>query len=173
MRKISLIRNVYKEGEIDEILSWADIIYVGPGNTEFMLSKWREFSIAEKLRKIYEEDGAVLSGMSAGAICWFTKGYTDSEAFTGKEDWKCEVISPDTGVIDLMFCPHYQNWERHGFDSEVEKSQMNGLALTDGAMATWDGKELRYYFSLKNAKAITFTRENGALIRKEYYENIT
>jgi len=45
VRKISVIRNVYKEGEIDEILNWADIVYVGPGNTAFMLEKWREFGI--------------------------------------------------------------------------------------------------------------------------------
>ena len=54
-----------------------DVIYVGGGNTRSMLAIWREWGIDKILRECYE-NGAVLCGMSAGAICWFEHGITDS-----------------------------------------------------------------------------------------------
>ncbi|EPI4958311.1 TPA: Type 1 glutamine amidotransferase-like domain-containing protein [Vibrio parahaemolyticus] len=55
-----------------------DIIYVGGGNTRSMLALWREWGIDIILRECYER-GIILCGMSAGAICWFEYGITDSD----------------------------------------------------------------------------------------------
>ena len=74
MRKLALVRSSYTEEEMDALLNWADIIYVSGGNTEYMLEVWEQFGLDRKLKRIFEEDSAVLSGMSAGAICWFTDG---------------------------------------------------------------------------------------------------
>ena len=54
-----------------------DIIYVGGGNTKSMLALWREWSVDRILRLAWEQ-GTLLSGVSAGAICWFEQGLTDS-----------------------------------------------------------------------------------------------
>ena len=54
-----------------------DIIYVGGGNTKSMLALWREWSVNRILRLAWEQ-GTLLSGVSAGAICWFEQGLTDS-----------------------------------------------------------------------------------------------
>ncbi|HCH0960556.1 TPA: peptidase E [Vibrio parahaemolyticus] len=54
-----------------------DVIYVGGGNTRSMLAIWREWGIDTILKECYE-NGVVLCGMSAGAICWFDLGITDS-----------------------------------------------------------------------------------------------
>ena len=54
-----------------------DVIFVGGGNTKSMLAVWKEWGLPDLLRKAYES-GVVLAGVSAGAICWFNRGVTDS-----------------------------------------------------------------------------------------------
>ena len=54
-----------------------DVIFVGGGNTRSMLAVWREWGVPEILREAWES-GIVLTGVSAGAICWFEQGVTDS-----------------------------------------------------------------------------------------------
>ena len=58
-------------------LADCDVIYVTGGNTRAMLAIWREWGLDEILREHYER-GTVLAGGSAGAICWFEHGHTDS-----------------------------------------------------------------------------------------------
>jgi len=54
-----------------------DVIYVGGGNTKSMLGVWREWGLPEVLRESWAA-GVVLAGVSAGALCWFEQGLTDS-----------------------------------------------------------------------------------------------
>ena len=56
-----------------------DIIYVGGGNTKSMLAVWSDWGLDTILKEAYEK-GIIMSGVSAGAICWFEKGITDSWA---------------------------------------------------------------------------------------------
>jgi len=82
-----------------------DIIYVGGGNTKSMLAVWKEWNLYEILQNAYEK-GIVMSGVSAGAICWFDKGITDSYA----EEL---TIIDCLGIIEGIACPH--------FDEEKER----------------------------------------------------
>ena len=54
-----------------------DAIFVGGGNTKSTLAVWREWGLDQVLREAWES-GILLSGMSAGAMCWFEAGITDS-----------------------------------------------------------------------------------------------
>jgi dipeptidase E len=54
-----------------------DIIFVGGGNTKSALGVWREWGLDQTLKSAYE-NGVLLTGMSAGAMCWFEAGLTDS-----------------------------------------------------------------------------------------------
>ena len=54
-----------------------DVVYVGGGNTKSALGVWREWGLDRTLSKAYEA-GVLLCGMSAGAMCWFEAGITDS-----------------------------------------------------------------------------------------------
>ncbi len=63
--------------EIADFLLAQDVIYVGGGNTKSMLALWREWELDEILRQAWQQ-GTVLAGVSAGAICWFEQGLTDS-----------------------------------------------------------------------------------------------
>ena len=168
VKKLSILRTHYKEEEIDALISWADIIYVGGGNTAFMLDEWRKQGVDRKLRKVFEEDSAVLSGMSAGAICWFTEGYTDSASFSGDEDWQYEWICPGIDLFSAAFCPHYNLWERQGFDEALkeqfpEKEGLLGIGLDDGAMFLYENGKISYIRSIDGANAYEFIREGDTL----------
>jgi peptidase E len=63
--------------DLESYLQDNDIIYVGWGNTKSMLALWREWKVDSILRKAYDK-GTILCGISAGAICWFDYGYSDS-----------------------------------------------------------------------------------------------
>ena len=88
----------------DKVLT-QDIIYVGGGNTKSMLAVWKEWILYEILRNAYKK-GIVMSGVSAGAICWFDKGITDS--------YSEELTIIDClGIVEGIACPH--------FDEEKER----------------------------------------------------
>ena len=89
-----------------------DIIYVGGGNTKSMLAVWRDWHLPEILRNAYNK-GIVMSGVSAGAICWFERGITDS--FTKKLN-----IIDCLGIVDGIACPHFdEEKEREPFVNDV------------------------------------------------------
>jgi peptidase E len=80
---------------IEQHLLNQDLIYVGGGNTRAMLAVWREWNVDEILRKAWQS-GILLSGMSAGSICWFEYGGSDS-TFVDK-------LSPLQGLAHI---PHF------------------------------------------------------------------
>ena len=74
VRAVELTRKEYSEEKLRELVSWADIIYVGGGDTIFMRNEWKKQGVDVLLREVYEKDSAVLMGISAGAMCWFDSG---------------------------------------------------------------------------------------------------
>ena len=91
--------------DLEEKVSTQDIIYVGGGNTKSMLAVWKEWNLHKILMNAYN-NGIVMSGVSAGALCWFEKGITDSYAD------KLEIIDC-LGMVKGIACPH--------FDEEIER----------------------------------------------------
>ena len=89
-----------------------DIIYVGGGNTKSMLAVWKEWNLHNILKSAYEK-GIVMSGVSAGAICWFEKGITDSFAK------KLNIIDC-LGIVDGIACPHFdEEKEREPYVNDI------------------------------------------------------
>jgi dipeptidase E len=82
----------------------SDIVYVGGGNTLMMMQIWRQSGVDKILRQAYER-GIVLSGLSAGAICWFRWGHSDSKKFTNPDARFKRVTG--LGFINALYCPHY------------------------------------------------------------------
>jgi|TARA_B110000503_G_scaffold124463_1_gene191038 dipeptidase E len=93
-----------------------DIIYVGGGNTKSMLAVWRDWGLDLILKEAYDK-GIIMSGVSAGAICWFDKGITDSWA-EHQGTIKC------MGFVNGTCCPHY--------DEEPERIPYVEKILKDG-----------------------------------------
>ncbi len=78
----------------------ADLIYVGGGNTVFMLETWKKTGFLDLIIDAYNR-GVIIAGLSAGAICWFEKMYTDSV-----EGSKYEIKN-GLGILDGLMSPHY------------------------------------------------------------------
>lgn len=70
-----------------------DIVYVGGGNTKSALGVWREWAATEVFAQAYAA-GVLLAGMSAGAMCWFEAGLTDSYWGAGFQPLSCLGLLP-------------------------------------------------------------------------------
>ncbi|MCP4355087.1 MAG: type 1 glutamine amidotransferase-like domain-containing protein [Proteobacteria bacterium] len=127
--------------EIENIILSNDIIYVGGGDVIFMLERWRELQVDKALIKAYNQ-GVVLSGPSAGAICWFD--WVDN--FDDKEQagFKPELVK-GLGLIEGFAVPHYEDI------SDGEKQELQNL-FTD---------KKGTYYGIDNCAAII--SENGKL----------
>jgi len=88
-----------EQQSFEDFLLGMDAIVVGGGNTLNMLAIWKAQGIDTVLRKAYDR-GILLAGGSAGSLCWFTSGYTDSRP---------KALSKITGLgfINASHCPHY------------------------------------------------------------------
>ena len=116
----------------------SDIIYIGGGNTARMMRIFKRTHVNEYLKLAYER-GIILTGLSAGAMAYFTNGYSDSNRSTNPEASLCLVKCLD--LIPYCFCPHYNEEERKSFDEFVVKKGFNGLALEDNvALVVIDNK---------------------------------
>ena len=93
-----------------------DIIFVGGGNTKSMLAVWREWRLDVILKEAYDK-GVIMSGVSAGAICWFEQGITDS--------WSHDLAIMDClGFVNGTCCPHYdEEPNRRPFVSRALKNK--------------------------------------------------
>ena len=122
-----------------EVLAEQDVIYVGGGSTVNMLAVWRLHGIDVLLRQAWER-GAVLGGLSAGAICWFQAGVTDS--------FGVDELSPlhdGLGILTGSFCPHYDSEEkrRPTFRALVADARLpGGYAADDCAALHFAGASL-------------------------------
>ncbi|MCC7044232.1 MAG: peptidase E [Acidobacteria bacterium] len=122
--------------DVRDLLLQQDVIYVGGGNTKSMLAVWREWNLPAVLKEAWTQ-GTVLAGVSAGAICWFDQGVTDSWADV-LHTMSCLGFLPGT------CCPHYDSEpdRRPSVHAFVEDGTTdNVLALDDGVGAHFIGRK--------------------------------
>jgi dipeptidase E len=127
-----LIKERPSQKQIRRKILWADIIYVGGGNTLLMMRLWRRLGVDKLLTSAYE-NGTVLSGISAGSICWFDSGHSDSMSFYNPQRWKYINVK-GLGLIHGIHCPHYNSMtlgvpRRKHFRSMIEKTGGIGIAI--------------------------------------------
>ena len=128
---------------LDSIINKADVIYVGGGNTKSMLAVWQEWKLDKLLLKAYN-NGKILCGVSAGAICWFEQGITDS--------WASNLNVMDClGFLPEMACPHYQ--EEKDRKPDVHKMLKQGKCGLGWAI---DGGAAIHFNNGKYYKSIQF-----------------
>ena len=153
---------------VDGFSEWIlekDIIYIGGGNTVFMLEIWRKYKLEQIFKNAYEK-GIILSGVSAGAVCWFDWILSDS---VGPGFNPLRVIN----LISGSCTPHSSNIKRiNQFESDIKDSKLpNGIAIDDGVAVVFiDGKPTEVYSSRKNHKAY-FLDKNKKVNLKEYIKN--
>jgi len=143
-----------------------DLVYIGGGNTVFMLEIWKKNKLEHIFKDAYEK-GIILSGISAGAVCWF--------------DW---ILSDSVGpgfnslrginLISGSCTPHSSNIERiNQFESDIKKNKIpQGIAIDDGVAVVFvDGKPTEVYSSRKNHTAY-FLDKYKKINLKEYIKSI-
>lgn len=132
-----------------------DIIYVGGGSTKNLLALWKEWGLDSILKTAWEE-GILLAGISAGSICWFEEGVTDSYG---------DVLEPINclGFLKGSNCPHYDGEaDRKPSYQELVGSKriQGGIAADDGVALHYIGQELETIVSSRaNAKAYRLSFE--------------
>ena len=105
--KADVALTVYGEMNLEKIkgkFEKADFIYVGGGDTLYMLKRWQEFGLLDLIKDAYER-GVIICGLSAGAICWFDDIYTDSDLVDKGEG--LYSMQKGLGWLTGTVSPHY------------------------------------------------------------------
>ena len=137
--------------DLNELILNQDAIFVGGGNTKSMLAVWKEWGLDKILKKAYL-NGTVMSGVSAGAICWFQNGITDSWASNLK-------MMPCLNFVKGTCCPHY--------DEEPErKPAVKKLLLTNKIKNVYavDGGAALHIKDEKVFKSVIFKKNKSSYL---------
>lgn len=122
-----------------EYVGWADIVYEGGGDTAAMLGLWRRTGFDAVLKDAWGS-GKVMCGLSAGAICWFALGNTDSPGYREKKINKI----PALGFVDAYFSPHCQaEWKRESEIRSLKYINKVGLSVSNCAAVEIVGGKYR------------------------------
>lgn len=164
---LNLVTGKLAKEQIEAEIFAADIIYVGGGNTIYMLGIWEEYGLKEPLLKAYSR-GCVMTGLSAGGICWCNAGhsYIRQRDEQGNKIFK---LLDGFSLIDICFCPHYDEAERACFDRMIEGRTDTCIALENKtALVYVDGKrsiikadKSKRAFIVKNTQGIITKTEIG------------
>jgi peptidase E len=126
------------ETEIAGFIGAQDAIYVGGGNTENMLAIWRIHGVDLALRAAWER-GTVMAGLSAGSLCWFESGTTDSYGP------QLAILSGGLAFLAGSHCPHYDGepGRRPLYQRLIGEGRLPaGYAADDGAALVFRGTDL-------------------------------
>lgn len=143
--------------KLDAKFQKADVIYVGGGDTVFMLEAWQKSGLGERILEAYRR-GVIVAGLSAGAICWFEKMYTDSALDAqGNAPY---AVRPALGILKGGACPHYDD-RRADFAEHVPEGE-TWLCVENVAAIVYRNETL--LGTLKNGKnAYTVRKIDGTV----------
>ena len=137
--------------DLEQLIPQQDTIFVGGGNTKSMLAVWKDWNLDKLLKEAYEK-GVVMSGVSAGANCWFERAVVDS--------WEEDLRVIDCmGFIKGICCPHY--------DEEPQRRPAVKTFLEDGIIDSCYSVEGNCALHVKNDDeylSVDFGKEKNAYI---------
>ena len=150
--------------DIENHIKEQDIVFVGGGNTKSMLAIWNDWGLSQLLKKAYKK-GVIMSGVSAGAICWFTSGITDS--------WDNELrILPCLNFISGTCCPHYdEEPARIPYVKKIllEQKISNCISIEGGsAMHFIDGKPFKNVSFKNNKNTYNVYLDNNNIVENPF-----
>jgi dipeptidase E len=137
-----------------------DVIYVGGGNTANMLAVWRVHGIDKILREAYD-NGVVMCGTSAGSLCWFEGGVTDSFGLD------LAPLYDGLGFIKASNCPHYNSeaLRQPQYHQFLRDGLANGYAADDGAALHFVNGEFREAISsYAESRAFSVRKEGDKIV---------
>lgn len=151
-----LLKNPPTLSEIRKKILSADIIYVGGGNTLMMMKLWRRLGVDRLLRAAWNR-GIVLCGASAGSICWFESGHSDSMSFYNPKRWKYINVR-GLGFLKGIHCPHFDGHtlgvpRKKHFERMIGKIGGMGIAIENDCAIAFVDNGFRVIPAKKNAGA--------------------
>jgi peptidase E len=138
--------------DIEDFLMRQDVVWVNGGSVANLLAVWEVHALGPILRRVWEA-GVVLAGVSAGSICWFQAGSTDS---FGPE---LRIVGNGLGFLPYGNGVHY--------DSEAARRPTIHRAVTSGELGvthcTDDGAGLLYRGTTL-VEAVSERKSGGAYV---------
>ncbi len=152
---------VHGEMDIDKIenkIKNADFIYVGGGDTIYMMNKWREIGVEKMIRTAYE-NGTLICGLSAGAICWFEDIYTDSLTVNQENEYS---LHKGFGYLKGVCCPHFE-LRKDDYKKALLGSDLTmGYGIEGDCALHFQNEKLLGSVSSKSHEAFAYSvRKNG------------
>ena len=139
--------------EVKNSILNTDIIYVGGGNTRFMLEKWRELGVDTLLIEAYNK-GIVCSGLSAGSYCWFKTNYD---------------LIDGLGIINAVNCVHYEQKDeqaRNKLYDVIKEIGLDGIALENCVALEIIDDKMKIVKSNNDRNAYKIIYKNGKFIEE-------
>jgi dipeptidase E len=150
-QSLLLLGNRPDKRTLRDAIEAADIIFVSGGNTLKMMRRWRYLGVDRLLMRAHKR-GVVLAGSSAGALCWYAWGHSDSFAYYHPDNWKhCCVHG--LGVLPATGCPHILAENRLAdFQRMMRVRPGVGLAMDNDAALFFVGNGYRAVSTRRGAK---------------------
>ena len=153
---------------IKEKILNADIIYVGGGDTNILIDKWREMHVDTYLVQAYER-GCIMTGLSAGAICWFNEGFVERDPNLNSGIW-CFDDCHCLGLINGYCCPHYNQGPHELFDNFISTNNQIGYGIEDSAAIVCIDDEMSVFTS-RDPFDVKVLKPHYYGLDKEEYKN--
>ncbi len=162
-----LIKEKPTHKNIQEKILNSDIIYVGGGNTLMMMKLWRKLGVDKLLKKAWEQ-GTVMCGASAGSICWFDSGHSDSMSYYNPKKWEYINVKA-LGFLKGIHCPHYDSEtlgikRKKNFQTMIQKIGGMGIAIDNDCAIAYLDDEVRVLSSKPSAKAYRVYKKKGKVV---------
>jgi dipeptidase E len=125
-----------------------------------LLLLWRDCGLDRILRKAYDQ-GIILAGGSAGSICWFEEGVTDS--IPGK----LSALKNGLGFLKGSNCPHYdfEVNRRPAYHALLKANEIQpGYAADEGVALHFVNEKLQEVISASDQKSAFFVRKEGQAV---------
>lgn len=138
----------------------ADLIYVGGGNTKFMIELWKKYKVDKYLIEAYKQ-GITLSGISAGGICWFNSGYSDSEIVDGVGKF---TFVGGLHLIDMDHNPHADEKERESFLNDYINKNGSALCLDNLTLVHFEDGIIKNSYATSRGHKVKLIKANNGTI---------
>lgn len=164
--KTDVALTVFHDYGLDKIktkFQKADLIYVGGGNTLFMIESWKKSGLLDLIKEAYNRE-VILCGLSAGAICWFEDIYTDS--LSNEDDKEVPyAVAKGLGWVKGVVSPHY-NERSKDFDEIVSERFNEAIGIENNAMLEIIDGKITGSVSSFGGKVYRIVNNSGKLVKE-------
>ena len=169
-----LLKDKPTKTELREKILSSDLIYIGGGNTLKMMKRWRFLGVDKILKEAYKK-GIVMSGVSAGGICWFESGHSDSISFYNPANWNYVNVK-GLGILKGIHCPHFNSGtirkgkrklRKNDFKEFIKKYSAVGIAIDNNCAMEFIDGGYKVLTSEKIRKAYRVFKKRNEIIIEE------